>query len=186
MFGYSLFPQITLPTRIGDNGSCTVIDNLCCKLTDKSMSSPAGILHTKLSDHFPYRYFMSLRLHNHSGNRSNFVKIRENSKDAYEALLSDLRNSNIMSSINTNPYEDPNANYNIIRNHLTYLKNKHLPFKFVKFNIYKHKSNKWITAGVLRSIKYRDKLYKALQNTDRTSHLYFTLKQKLNKYNSLL
>ena len=148
------------------------------------MSSPAGILHTKLSDHFPY--FMSLRLHNHSGNRSNFVKIRENSKDAYEALLSDLQNSNIMSSINTNPYGDPNASYNIIHNHLTHLKNKHLPFKFVKFNKYKHKSNKWITAGVLRSIKYREKLYKALQNTDRTSHLYFPLKQKLNKYNSLL
>ena len=109
-----------------------------------------------------------------------------NSKDAYEALLSDLQNSNIMSSINTNPYGDPNANYNIIHNHLTHIKNKHLPFKFVKFNKYKHKSNKWITAGVLRSIKYRDKLYKALQNTDRTSHLYFPLKQKLNKYNSLL
>ena len=184
MLGYSLFPKITLPTRIGDNGSCTLIDNLFCKLTDKSMSSPAGILHTKLSDHFPY--FTSLRLHNHSGNRSNFVKIRENSKDAYEALLSDLQNSNIMSSINTNPYGDPNANYNIIHNHLTHLKNKHLPFKFVKFNKYKHKSNKWITAGVLRSIKCRDKLYKALQNTDRTSHMYFPLKQKLNKYNSLL
>ena len=151
---------------------------------DKSMSSPAGILHTKLSNHFPY--FMSLRLHNHSGNRSNFVKIRENSKDAYEALLFDLRNSNIMSSNDTNPYGDPNANYNIIHNHLTYLKNKHLPFKFVKFNKYKHKGNKWITAGVLRSIKYRDKSYKAVQNIDRTSHLFFPLKQKLNKYNPLL
>ena len=91
-----------------------------------------------------------------------------------------------MSSINTNPYGDPNANNNIIQNHLTYLKNKHLPFKFVKFNKYKHKGNTWNTAGVLRSIKYRDKLYKALQNTDRTSHLYFPLKQKLNTYNSLL
>ena len=98
-----------------------------------------------------------------------------------------LRNSNIMSSVNTNSYGDPNANYNIIHNHLTYFKNKHPPFKFVKFNTYKHKGNKWITAGVLRSIKYRDKLYKALQNTDRTSHLYFfPFKQKLNKYNSLL
>ena len=56
LLGYSLFPKITLPTRIGDNGSCTLIDNLSCKLTDKSMSSPAGILHTKLSDHFPYKF----------------------------------------------------------------------------------------------------------------------------------
>ena len=148
------------------------------------MALPAGIMHTKLSDHFPY--FMSLWLHNHSGNRSNFVKRRENSTDAYPALLSDLRNSNIMFSINTNPYGDPNTNYNIIHNHLTYLKNKHLSFKFVKFDKYKHKDNKGITAGVLRSIKYRDKLYKALQNTDCSSHLYVPLKQKLNKYNSLL
>ena len=67
MLGCSLFPKITLPTRISDNGSCTLIDNSFCKLMDKSSSSPGGILHTKLSDHFPY--FMSLRLHNHSGNR---------------------------------------------------------------------------------------------------------------------
>ena len=65
MLGYSLFPEITLPTRIDENGDCTLIDDIFCKLTDKSMSSPTGIIHTKLSDHCPY--FPSLRLRNHSG-----------------------------------------------------------------------------------------------------------------------
>ena len=59
-----------------------------------------------------------------------------------------------------------------------YLENKYLPFKFVKFNRYEYKVNKWITVGVLWSIKYRGKLNKALHNTGRTSHLYFPLKQK--------
>ena len=56
-----------------------------------------------------------------------------------------------------------------------------MPFKFVKFNKYKHKDNEWIKAEVLRSIKYRDKLYKNLQNTDRSSHLYPPIFENKNK-----
>ena len=46
MLGYNLFPQITLPTRICDNRSCTLIDNIFFRLTHKSKFSPAGMLHT--------------------------------------------------------------------------------------------------------------------------------------------
>ena len=60
------------------------------------------------------------------------------------------------------------------------LENENLPVKFVKFNKYKHKSYKWITAGILQSIKYRDKLFEKLHNTDRSSHLYLPLKQRLS------
>ena len=40
MLGYSLISTITLPSRIGDNGSCTLIDNLFRKLTAKSTVFP--------------------------------------------------------------------------------------------------------------------------------------------------
>ena len=40
-----------------------------------------------------------------------------------------------------------------------------MPTKLVKFNKYKHKKSMWITQGILRSIQYRDKLYKQLKFT---------------------
>ena len=39
---------------------------------------------------------------------------------------------------------------------------------------------------MLWSIKYRDKSYKELYNTDRSSHLYLPLNQKWNTYKSLI
>ena len=55
------------------------------------------------------------------------------------------------------------------------LENKNVPLILVKFNEYKHKGNTCVIAGVLRSTKYRFNLYKKLQNTDRSSHLYLPL-----------
>ena len=42
--------------------------------------------------------------------------------------------------LDPNPYCDPNKNYNILHNYLTQMKEKHIPYKFVKFNRYKHKN----------------------------------------------
>ena len=51
---------------------CTLIDNAYCKLSAKSLSSSAGILHTNLSDRYPY--FLSLRLHNVTNKKDFYVK----------------------------------------------------------------------------------------------------------------
>ena len=40
-------------------------------------------------------------------------------------------------------------------------------FRLVKFIEYKHKVNQWITNGVLKSLKYKDRLYKQLRSTDK-------------------
>ena len=45
------------------------------------------------------------------------------------------------------------------------MKEKHLPYKFVKFNKYRHKDSKWMTHGVIKSIKNRDRLYRELKCT---------------------
>ena len=36
--------------------------------------------------------------------------------------------------------------------------------KSVKFNKYTHSKSKWITKGILKSIKYKDNLYKKNEN----------------------
>ena len=55
----SLFPKITLPTRIGKQSS-TLIDNIYCKLTHRTANTRSGILFSDISDHFPC--FVSLDL----------------------------------------------------------------------------------------------------------------------------
>ena len=176
MLAYSLFPKITFPTRTSESGSCTLIDNIFCKLSKETLSSIAGILYTSISDHNPY--FLSFSRSKNRGNEppSRYVKQRVDTESARAAYLADLMNSNIISQLNQDPYCDPNVNYDILHKHITDLKDKHLPFKLVKFNKYKHKGNKWITNGVLKSLKYKDRLYKQLRSTDKSSNLYPYLK----------
>ena len=65
-------------------------------------------------------------------------------------------------------------------------KNKHMPSKWVKLNKYKHNKSSWITKGLLKSIKYRDILYKRLQLTDPNSANYDTININLKTYNGNL
>ena len=41
---------------------------------------------------------------------------------------------------------------------------KHFPNKRVKVNKHKHKLSPWITTGLIKSIEFRDKLYKWLKS----------------------
>ncbi len=61
-----------------------------------------------------------------------------------------------------------------------------MPSKNVKFNKRKHKRSKWITYGIIKSINYRDELYKKLKMTNPDSALYTALKTNLDVYNNIL
>ena len=117
-------------------------------------------LYTTISDHYPY--FLSLNRSKNRGNKppSRYVRQRVNTESGPNAFLAELMNSDITSQLNPDPYCDPKINYDILHKHLTELKDKHLPYRLVKFNKYKHKGNKWITNGVLKLLKYKDRLYK--------------------------
>ena len=53
--------------------------------------------------------------------------------------------------------------------------------KFVKFNKYKHKKSKWITYGILKSIRFRDNLYKKIENNEPgTEGIRYTLHKYSN------
>ena len=60
-------------------------------------------------------------------------------------------------------------------------------FYWVKFNKYKHKKNKWISKGIIKSIEIKDKLYKLMiQHTidDVEAHQY--IKNTFNIYRNML
>ena len=65
-------------------------------------------------------------------------------------------------------------------------KETHMPSKTVKFNKYKHKKKNWITTAILKSIHYRDKLYRKLKSSKKSDATYENLKSNYNNYNKIL
>ena len=55
---------------------------------------------------------------------------------------------------------NPNLTYDIIDRQITDARETLFPVKTVRFNKHKHKNKSWMTADILRAIKYRDHLYK--------------------------
>ena len=102
------------------------------------------------------------------------------------AFLADLQTCDFTTLLDHIWHGDPNQNYDKLHQKLSELKCKHLPWKLVKFNKYRHKNNRWITHGVIKSIKYRDKLDRNLKNASKDSISYVELKNRLGVYNKIL
>ncbi len=61
-----------------------------------------------------------------------------------------------------------------------------MPCKLVKFDKYKHKKTNWITSGIIKSIQYRDNLYKKLKMAHHGSTQFAIYKVNLDTYNNIL
>jgi hypothetical protein len=100
----------------------------------------------------------------------------------YNEIEQSLKESNFPNDLNT----DPNISYNLLENVITDAKIRHLKPTKARLNHYKHKKNPWITAGIITSIKFRDKLYRRLRKTDPNAAIYQTLEHNLRTFNSIL
>ena len=166
MLGYSMFPKITF----SNNGnSCSLIDNIFCKLSSNSISASAGILLSRISDHCPVFVGFNSAPKTWKNKPSKYIRKRINNKGSYKSFLADLTGSNITAERNPYPLCNPNENYDKFHDHLAKLKDKHLPYKLVLFNKYKHRGSNWITHEVLHSKKYRDGTYKNIRKTIKSS-----------------
>ena len=122
-----MFPNITFPTRFSDNGNtCSLIDNIFCKLSSTTISTLAGILLSRISDHCPVFVSFSSTHESRKNKLTKCIGKRVNNREAYESLLADLTGSIILSELNPDPFSNPNENYDKFRDHLTKLKDKHL------------------------------------------------------------
>ena len=185
MLGYSLYPKITFPTRLNNNSGATLIDNIYCKLSSRSVESISGIIIDPMSDHFPY--FVCLDILNRDSTKSTkLMKKRINNKLAIENMVNEMRAMDISQEFDENLTSDPNYNYDILHDHIQALKNKHLPVRLEKFHKHRHKKNNWITYGILRSIKFRDEMYMRFKTSTHNSTEFLTLKNNLRVFNSIL
>ncbi len=180
---HSFYPSITLPTRFS-NTRGTLIDNVCCKLSNTTLNAPSGILIRQFSDHKPY--FICLVKLNRNNPPPKFIKIRIQNNKNINSPCTELINSNIINKLNTSPNADPNNNYNILRTLIENATNKHIPDKLVKFNKHKHTKFNWITIGIIKSISFRDKLHYEFKQTTPNTVQHTTLKINLSTYNKIL
>ena len=118
-------------------------------------------------------------------NPPKFVFNRKFSKENLDSLMSELQSINILNLLDKNLNNDPNSNYDILHNILTTTINKHIPLNKVKFNKYRHKKTNWITYGILRSIRFRNNLYRKMIQTQNSTD-YAKKKHNLSVYNKIL
>ena len=81
---------------------------------------------------------------------------------------------------------DPNTDCEKFENIITKTYDKQFPEKRVKFNKYKHKRSNWITSDMLKSIEFRDKLYKRLKICSPDNGEYDLLNHNLKIYSDYL
>ena len=109
-----------------------------------------------------------------------------NNPEAIKSFRSELVNSLDNMILPNNILLDPNIAYNALANIIQSAKQKHLPIKTVKFNKYRHKLSLWMTDGIMKSIKFRDSLYKKLKSTLQTSPNYVLIENSLISFNKIL
>ena len=112
---------------------------------------------SKISDHFPC--LVKLEIINDKPKRPKYIQKRVISEAATHNFREELRSSDISLHLNANLMTDPNPEYIFERIALNAYE-KHFPNKRVKVNKHKHKLSPWITTGLIKSIEFRDKLYK--------------------------
>lgn len=173
IFSYSFLPLINKPTRVKSN-SASIIDNIFCNnFQNKEMLS--GVLCTDISDHFPI--FCVIQFNNVKLSPEFIIKrlINENNINKFKTGLALIDWINIVSNDN---YREAFSNF-----HSTFTKlyEDCFPFKRVKISYSNRKP--WLTPGLKKSIKTKNKLYiNSIKNpSDENCTKYHEYKRTLNK-----
>lgn len=179
----SYLPKITLPTRLTDNNG-TLIDNQFCRIQDNSITT-SGIIVNNISDHLPY--FTCLKYSKIKKENNKYVTYTIQNEQAINNLKHFLTDKQISNKIHTTSDNvNPDLNYDILHDILQDGLSKYMPIKTKRYNRYKHKNSKWITPAIMKSIKFRDKLYKKVKTTPCGDQLYNQLLMNLKSYNKIL
>ena len=161
LFSHSFIPLINKPTRISKHNA-TVIDHLLTNtFIDKSYLT--GIVKTDISDHFPVFLITESELNKTSENEFVFkrkisdVKLRE-----FKEALAYIDWNSVLN------YNDPNSAYNeflkiVMKHYDTFFPIKRIQIKTKNF------SSPWITRGIVKSSKRKQKLYEKFLKR-KTSH----------------
>ncbi len=180
---HSIYPKITLPTRLS-NKDGTLINNFLCKLTKATFDTTSGILTKMFTDHQPY--FTILKNINHKDHQPKYIKIAKQDTESIQKIQKEIQNALEHANLDRNMGSDPNINYSTLHEIIQKAKLNQMPVKWVKCVKHKHIISLWITSGILKSIQYTDNLYTNHKMTDHNTPEFYIQKTNLGTYNSIL
>ena len=151
-------PKIVYLTRLAHQ-SATLIDNIFSN-ESHNMSSVSGIIISNISDHFPCFSCLENQYNFKSSSSTKSVYYREINEANIKLIFDFLCSYNLLHKLRYLQTDDPNILYNYFEDVLTSTINKFSPLQKKKYNKYKTKRTNWITFGIIKSIKYIDRIYK--------------------------
>ena len=151
LFTHHLQPCILEPTRIVARQNPSLIDNIFTNIIDKDIVS--GNIIQKVSDHMPNFIIIKNMIPRRKKNK---ITKRDFSKFSTEDYISDTSKINIDKELDS---LDINTIYNDFHNQLINIINKHAPTKTFSVRESKWLQKPWLTKGIQKSIKIKNKLY---------------------------
>ena len=116
-----------------------------------------------------------------------YIQLERHDDQSLNNFIDELKSSNICEQLQDHADSNPQDNYELFHRLLQNAKDKHLPKKRVRYDKKKHKSSKWMTNGILKSINTKDRMYKKLLRAKiSNSESYATLKAEFKAYQSSL
>ena len=157
MIQKSFLPSITKPTRITRKKE-TCIDNIFSNSSlDYKINS--GVMQVKISDHFPIFITVNKML-NKTAKTS---KLMKTTKRIYKTdqINNFQEQINAISWLSVTDKQDTNESFNEFTTQISKIYNQCFPIQ-TKYVKEKNILNKWMTSGLLKSSKQKQKLYKNL------------------------
>lgn len=150
MYANSFLPLINRPTRITDQSS-TIIDNIFCNNLSICPEQASGLLYTDLSDHLPV---FVVTFNNVECNRTKVVRKRICGQNNISEMKGMLECHDWDDVITVSQCQEAYSKFDQI---VSSCYDATCPFKSVTLN---KKNNKpWVTKGMKKSIKQKNKLY---------------------------
>ena len=154
MFEFSTIPTINKPTRV-TSYTATAIDNIITNsILDKDFKS--AIIKTDLSDHFPVIFVIKLETKFSPNNQVDQFIFRRDFNENTPTLFKQNLFETSWDSVKK--IDDSNESYNKLLEIFSSLYEKYFPLTKVKLKP-KRKNSPWITNGIAKSSKRKQKLY---------------------------
>lgn len=151
---YGFVPVIDKPTRVHNN-TATLIDNILVNEMNDSVIS--GNIVSDISDHYSQFCLIPSQKCTLTKSFEN-KKLRDFSRFSESAFNKDLKET-VWESLNKNDSINVNKLFSTFYNKTNKLINKHAPLKTVSKRKTKQLLKPWITKGILKSIRIKNKLF---------------------------
>ncbi len=154
-------PHITLPTRITPR-SKTLIDNIFSN-DPNFTQGVSGNFTFSISDHLPQ--FLLMPREDYRPPKRHVLYKRDLKNFNKEELVADVININWPEVLYPGKM-DPNYSFDMFDKQITDIINKHAPLKKLNKKDFKLQAKPWITPGIIKSIRRRDKLLRLYIKTE--------------------